>query len=81
MTDAPRWPQGDKKGPSHFELEKQGWHRGDPTTKVCRNCSQTYEWWGKTDHVEWKLFNFHTTQMHSETCTALADLVQRRRES
>ena len=68
MTDVPRWPQGAKKAPSHFELEKQGWHRGDPTTKVCKICGQTCEWWGKPERVEWKLFNFHMAQMHSETC-------------
>lgn len=63
-----RYPNGDRKYPSHFELEKLGWLRGDPAHKRCQFCGESCEWWGRQGRVGWKLFNLRTTQKHSETC-------------
>jgi hypothetical protein len=66
----PRWPQGDIKHPSHFELEAQGWRRGDWPYKTCERCGQPCEWWIKPqdERGNWTLFNKRTTQLHQETC-------------
>lgn len=69
MTDSvPRFPDGARKYPSHFELEEKGWIRGDPAEKLCTICGVACEWWGRPGRVGWKLFNRHTTQEHSVTC-------------
>jgi hypothetical protein len=67
--DTPRWPQGDKMYPSQIQLKEQGWVRGDPPTKVCQYCGALCEWWEAPDKSGWKLFNRHTIQRHSETCS------------
>jgi hypothetical protein len=41
-----RFPNGDKKYPSHVELEKQGWIRGDYPNRNCDRCGHICEWWG-----------------------------------
>ncbi len=33
----PRFPNGDRKYPSHIELEKQGWIRGDYLDRPCNS--------------------------------------------
>ena len=72
-----RFPNGDRKYPSHVELEKQGWTRGEYPNKNCERCGQICEWWGRAPIGSggWKLFNFHSTTQH--ICGRNADLVPR----
>ena len=66
----PRFPNGDRKYPSHVELEKQGWVRGDYSDRPCKLCGEKCEWWGRAPIGSggWRLFNPRTTQQHEETC-------------
>jgi hypothetical protein len=71
MTEpVPRFPNGDRKYPSHIELEEQGWIRGDYPDRPCKLCGEKCEWWGRAliGSGGWTLFNPRTTQQHKETC-------------
>jgi hypothetical protein len=62
--DLPRWPNGDRKYESHFELEKQGLERGDyPFTKTCR-CGALIEFWAPKGRTDWKAYDAQTTERH-----------------
>lgn len=64
-----RFPNGDRKYPSHIELEVKGWIRGEHPNRACNVCGEMCEWWGRAPigSGEWTLFNGRTTTRHSET--------------
>lgn len=71
-----RFPNGDRKYPSHVELEKQGWIRGEYPNKNCERCGKIFEWGGAPiGSGHWKLFDFHSTTMH--ICDGNAGLAPR----
>jgi hypothetical protein len=68
--DVPRFPNGDRKFPSHIELERQGWVRGDYPARLCKVCGQLCEWWGRAPigSGDWTFFEARTTNDHGKTC-------------
>lgn len=66
----PRFPNGDRKYPSHIELEHLCWNRGDHKDRPCSVCGKLCEWWEKAPRGsgEYALFERRTTINHTEKC-------------
>ena len=70
----PRFSNGDRKYPSHFEFEKRGWIRGEPPTRIYQYCGKRCEWWSPDRGENWTLFNLRSTESHNVTCTSKSNV-------
>jgi hypothetical protein len=71
-----RFPNGDRKYPSHVELEKQGWIRGEYPNKNCERCGKIFEWGGRpSDRATGSYLIFPARQ-----CTSATEMLASHRE-